>query len=212
MIKLIYIFLAVVIVTLIQVPVNFLARSGFITAGILLNEVVALAGVPFFFISKLKIDLRRILPFHLPSFGTIILVVLIAFGMVVVVDSLTIVSENIFPPPEWLKKAMDNLMSVSGPGDFVYKLILLCALPALCEEIFFRGFCQTSIKEKLGAWPAIIIVSLLFSAMHFNPWHAPLYFLISLVLGVVYEKTGTLSMPILVHFINNAWTFVGHQF
>ena len=50
---------------------------------------------------------------------------------------------------------------------------------------------------------AIIISALVFGLVHFNPWQFIGAFLLGLVLGVVYFKTKSLLMPILLHFFNN---------
>lgn len=78
------------------------------------------------------------------------------------------------------------------------------ALAPLFEEIFFRGHLQTALTAILpGRWPAIIVTSLLFAAMH-EAWTIPPIFALSLIVGYVYERTGSLCVAIGLHLGFNA--------
>ncbi len=79
-------------------------------------------------------------------------------------------------------------------------------LAPLAEEVFFRGLLQSMVRRyTTGAWPAIIISSVVFAAMH---WHTPQNIVSLLALGIVlgysYEYTGRLYRPILIHALFNA--------
>jgi membrane protease YdiL (CAAX protease family) len=69
---------------------------------------------------------------------------------------------------------------------------------------FFRGIIQKGLINK-GVKPAkaIIFSALAFGIFHLNPWQTVNAFLLGLVLGVVYYKTKSLLMPILLHAFNN---------
>ncbi|MFN8362534.1 MAG: CPBP family intramembrane glutamic endopeptidase [Cloacibacterium normanense] len=84
----------------------------------------------------------------------------------------------------------------------MYLLTVLFA-PFL-EEILFRGIIQKGLINK-GVKPAkaIIFSALAFGIFHLNPWQTVNAFLLGLVLGVVYYKTKSLLMPILLHAFNN---------
>ncbi|MCP4376128.1 MAG: CPBP family intramembrane metalloprotease [bacterium] len=80
-------------------------------------------------------------------------------------------------------------------------------LAPLAEEIFFRGLLQSMFRRYLRKpWIAIIITSILFSAIHFDadPKSLPALFALSLALGYNYERTGRLYSPIMIHMLFNA--------
>lgn len=86
-----------------------------------------------------------------------------------------------------------------------YSLILLTVILApILEEVLFRGIIQKSIIKK-GVNPrlSILISSLIFGAFHIYPWQFVGAFMLGLILGLVYEKTQSLWLSILLHAFNN---------
>lgn len=72
------------------------------------------------------------------------------------------------------------------------------------EEMLFRGFLQTGIRQCTRfPWIAIGTSSLFFALIH-SPWQAPPIFVLSLFLGLIYEKTRSLWTPIVMHAAFNA--------
>ena len=204
------VFLAVSMVLLLQVPAHFMLRAGWISAGVLSNELIAVAGVPLFLIWRLRLNGRRLLPLRKPDAQAVLLVIIVTYGACLVIDYFTVASEWVWPLPDHIRGALNRLMAVSAPWELWWKLILLCVVPAVCEELFFRGFCQTSLAARWGPVPALLVTSFMFAILHGNPWYVHLYFLLGLLLGWVYMATGMLWAPIVCHLVNNAWTFLNH--
>jgi len=204
------VFLSVSLVILLQIPAHFVLRAGWISAGVLSNELVAVAGVPLFLIWGLRLNVRRLLPLSRPNAAAIMLVIMATFGADIVIDYFTLASEWVWPLPPYIKETLDRLMAVHSRWDLWWKLILLCVVPAVCEEIFFRGFCQTSLEARWGRLPALLVTAFMFALLHGMPWYLHLYFMLGLLLGWVYQVTGVLWAPIVCHLINNAWTFLNH--
>ena len=83
-------------------------------------------------------------------------------------------------------------------------LILTVLFAPLLEEILFRGIIQKGmINNGVKPITAIVLTSLFFGLFHLNPWQFVGAFLLGLVLGIVYYKTQSLLMPILLHAFNN---------
>lgn len=204
------IFFAVAALAILQLPVHLLLRADFLSLGIAINELLFVAGLPLALIALLHLDRARLLPLARPSATSMALVVIATLGAVVVLDYATYASELIFPLPEQVAESLARVMAFDSRAEFFWKLVLLCAFPAVCEELFFRGFCQTSLAARWGTLPALVVSAFLFAVLHGNPWYLHLYVLLGLLLGGVYALTGTLWAPILCHFLNNCWTFLNH--
>jgi membrane protease YdiL (CAAX protease family) len=75
----------------------------------------------------------------------------------------------------------------------------------LVEELLYRGLLLRALLRRMGPGPAVFISALVFSAVHFLGGDADaLQFLpaiagLGLVLGVVAVRSGSLSLPILIH-------------
>ena len=77
-----------------------------------------------------------------------------------------------------------------------------------CEEIFLRGLVLSYIKKHAGFLKALLVSSLLFSVMHAGSgrrWPAlAAIFADGLIYGILFESTGGLAVPCLVHGLHNS--------
>ena len=81
--------------------------------------------------------------------------------------------------------------------------VVLAILPPVCEEILCRASVAGVLKH-LHPWTAVLLSSYAFAMMHATVQQIPFAFVLGVVLGFVYVKTGNLLYPILLHFANNA--------
>lgn len=115
------------------------------------------------------------------------------------------------PLPELAHSLLRVLVSpeASIPTRVVLVLSAVVLGPAL-EEGFYRGLLQSATVELLGGRRglAVFAVSGMFAMMHLGatPWHAlPALFGLSVILGWLYERTGSLWPSILLHTLFNAF-------
>lgn len=87
---------------------------------------------------------------------------------------------------------------------YVLCVIFICALPAVFEELIFRGFVFASLK-RLGGVFAVIAGGALFSLFHKNPAQTPYQFVMGALFCLLALKSGSLIPPMIVHFINNLY-------
>lgn len=88
---------------------------------------------------------------------------------------------------------------------FLGSLTIILLAP-LIEETLFRGFLQSYLRKYLGSKHALVLTALCFSFFHYSPEqkiaNLPIIaslFALSLFLGLVYEKSGSLFSSILLH-------------
>lgn len=97
------------------------------------------------------------------------------------------------------------ILGLNSPIEFVLALFVMAFLPALCEEALFRGGLQNFLTRSIKIpWLSIIIVSLIFSAVHFSYYGFLTRFFLGCILGALYHYSGRLWLSILAHFVNNA--------
>jgi membrane protease YdiL (CAAX protease family) len=82
---------------------------------------------------------------------------------------------------------------------------MLAILPAVFEEVLFRGAVQNLFSRWWKA-PilAIVVTSLLFSAVHFSVYSFLSRAALGFVLGWMYYRTGNIWLNIIAHAVNNA--------
>ena len=89
-------------------------------------------------------------------------------------------------------------------SDFLINLFLLALVPAISEELFFRGALQRLIGAKIGQHLAIWIVAIIFSAYHMQFFGFFPRIILGAFLGYLLLWSNSLYLPIIAHFINNA--------
>ncbi len=97
--------------------------------------------------------------------------------------------------------------SMTSGLDLLVYFLLLCIVAPVFEELVFRGIIFASIRPY-GKGFAIVVSSLLFGLLHSNISQFVYAVTFGLVLATVREKTGNLKSVILLHFMNNAFSFI----
>lgn len=73
----------------------------------------------------------------------------------------------------------------------------------LVEEIFFRGFVYTGLREKYGWVAAALISAALFAVVHLQPLTMLPIFLMGLIFAYLYERTESIWPAVIMHFSTN---------
>jgi membrane protease YdiL (CAAX protease family) len=110
-------------------------------------------------------------------------------------------SEALHPSRE---KVLDQL----GAG--VLTAALICVVAPMCEEVLFRGYIFTALRNWRGTLPAALITGVLFGAVHAGS--APVLDLVPLAglgfgLCLLYRHTGSLYPCMVAHSLNNSVAF-----
>ena len=107
----------------------------------------------------------------------------------------------------------DAIAQLLAGVPFWLALLITALLPALAEEIIFRGYLY---KKLFGG---LSIVGLVLSSLIFGLMHGPtdwlscfIYSSSGLVLGYSYYKTAYLIYPIVIHLLNNGLTTILYYF
>jgi membrane protease YdiL (CAAX protease family) len=82
-------------------------------------------------------------------------------------------------------------------------IFLVAVLPAIVEELAFRGLLLHWLAVAITPNKALILSSALFMALHFSILSAPYLFAVGMLLGFARLKTGSLYPSMLIHFLHN---------
>ena len=100
-------------------------------------------------------------------------------------------------------KTYGNLLSIKSVVDGVFVVIVAAVVPAICEEVMFRGFIQKSFEYKLKPFTAALLTAIFFGLYHFNPYALIPLIGLGLYFGFAAYMSGSIFVPISLHFINN---------
>jgi len=121
-------------------------------------------------------------------------------------------------PSAWLQEHMPELPNfVEQEFDMILKdrwgYLTIGLLAPLAEEIVFRGAALRSLlASRLSPLAAIVISALLFAVAHLNPTQMPHAFLVGLLLGWMYWRTGSILPGMAYHWANNSAAYVLYAF
>ena len=102
---------------------------------------------------------------------------------------------------------MELMKQVTG-GPFWSSFLVVAIFAPIFEEWMCRGMVLRGLLTKMKPVWAIVVSALFFAVIHANPWQALNAFLIGLVMGYVYYKTGSLILTMIIHFVNNGTAVV----
>ena len=87
-------------------------------------------------------------------------------------------------------------------AELVASILALAAIPAICEELLFRGF-VLSAWESRGTWFAMGVTAALFALLHANLYGVPAYLLVSAVAGYLAFALDSLYAAMVYHTVYN---------
>ena len=128
--------------------------------------------------------------------------VIVLWGTIMVLATGIVIEPllNLFPAT-YLDQ-LGNIMSAGG-----WMMFTSIVVAPVMEEILFRGILQDALMRKYGVFIGIVIASAVFGIVHLIPQQVVNAFMIGLVLGYIYYRTGSLWPVILIHCINNAISY-----
>ena len=103
-------------------------------------------------------------------------------------------------------RAMETFLRMKTPADLAINLFIMALLPAIGEELFFRGSLQKAmLRMSNKPWLAILLSSLVFALLHGTFFKIVPIFVLGLLLGTLYHVTRNLWYNIGIHFLNNGF-------
>ncbi len=139
-----------------------------------------------------------------------------ALGMVLLLVSVPLVLylfqiNKMLPIPDTFREleaqaneALKALLHMDDWSELVGNLFLIALLPALGEELVFRGMVQQQLMRRIAnPWQALAISAAIFSFFHFQFEGFLPRFLLGFLLGWLYWQTRNFWVPVIAHFFNN---------
>ena len=117
---------------------------------------------------------------------------------------------------KWMRESEDKaaeltkqFLEMHSPGDLLFNIFMIALLPAIGEELIFRGIVQRIFTEWLkNIHVAVWLSAILFSALHIQFYGFLPRMILGGMLGYLFAWSGSLWLPMVAHFVNNAAAIV----
>lgn len=104
---------------------------------------------------------------------------------------------------ELVEKTYGNLLRADNAFEMIFVFVVIAVVPALSEEVMFRGYVQKSFELKMNPLIAALITAIAFGLYHFNPYGLLPLIALGFFFGYAAYKSGSILVPIVLHFLNN---------
>lgn len=193
-------------------PVYFYWQSASITvdstadrlrSAVALGQLLILAAPPLLLAWYARLDWRETFSLRAPALLPTLGALLIAASIVPVGQLLQQIQgwavPGLRPSGELLRKQAELMLD----GSLAAILIAFALIPAICEEILFRGFLLGGLKGRARPVVVAMIVGLAFGLFHIYAEKIPLTTVLGVVLSLVCLYSGSIFPAMLIHVANN---------
>jgi hypothetical protein len=104
---------------------------------------------------------------------------------------------------KYIQETYGNLLSADTVFGMSFVVVVVAVTPAVCEEVFFRGYVQKSFEQRLQPFTAALVTGVFFGLYHFNPYGLIALIFLGTYIGYAAYMTNSIFVPILLHFLNN---------
>lgn len=171
----------------------------------------------WYYIERKTLKDFQIRPAPQPYLWGMVLLLVVAFmplnGVVIEWNSGMRLPDALQGIETWMRDKEDQLAELttfltqfSSPGQFLIAMVVIGVIPAIGEELLFRGIIQRKLTEEwVNVHTAIWVSAALFSAIHVQFYGFLPRMLLGALFGYLYYWSGRLTVSIFAHFVNNGF-------
>ncbi len=145
-----------------------------------------------FFWQTNKIDTKRV------SWKVYVIVSPIIIALSILTEGLV----GLIPMPQKIQEFFASMVQLN-----IYGYLTIGLAAPILEELIFRGIILKAFLKKYEPLKAIMWSAIIFGIAHMNPWQFIPAWLIGIFIGWIYWKTQSIWPGIIIHFINNSFSF-----
>lgn len=176
-------------------------------AGLALAQLTLLGLPVLVFVAARRYDVVETLSMRRPTGRAVRGAVLLMAGGVPLAWYLAWLQSFVIPVPVEVLEAMRAFLATDDPLRILWLLVLVAAIPAVCEELLFRGALLSGLRSALPVGGAVVVSGVIFGLFHLSPQTAfrflPTAWLGILLAWIVVESR-SLLLAMGLHFVNNA--------
>ncbi len=171
--------------------------------------------VPTMLLAKLlSRDLSDVFRWRVPGFGETVYAI-IGLLFLQQVFQIYLFFQDRIPLPDVLKQILDpfkemieemfrTLVAAESVPELLFVVLVVAVVPAVAEELFFRGLVQRSFEKAVAPVQAAILSGTIFGFYHFNPFAIVPLVGLGCYFGMLRLRSDSIIIAMTAHFVNNA--------
>lgn len=172
--------------------------------GIAITEF-CLLGMAVLFPRMLGVELKTVFDLTPPPISKFFGSAALGFGVLLATNSVDMLLAYFFPGILESNQGVTDLIASGSP---LLAVIVVAILPAICEEMLFRGTLMSSFRALNRPWLIALVVGLLFGIGHFDIYRLIATGALGAAFAYIGIKTGSIFLGCLLHFIINIFSVV----
>ncbi|MBI9017885.1 MAG: CPBP family intramembrane metalloprotease [Phycisphaerae bacterium] len=186
---------------------QYLQTCDFVS-GVILTQYGLYAGLPIAILIYIKVNVKETLSLKMPKVSDVIVVPFIALASIVLVNLYAGLQGKFIEVPEAFEEMMQVIFDKHNLGVLIF---VVAVTPAICEEILARGIIMAGLKGRMPDWATILLVGMMFGAMHMVISNIIPTALLGMVIAYLVLRTGSIFVGMLFHFINNGFSVLAEK-
>lgn len=170
--------------------------------------------IPTLFLTNLFTKkLSNVFCFRVPNMRESIFALIAMFALQRVFEAYMFF-QKLIPLPEVIRQILEPiresfeiatklLVQANTPLELMFVIFVVAIVPSIVEELLFRGLIQRVFEKIMSPLVSAILAGTIFGLYHLNPFEMIPLIGIGVFLGMLRYRSGTLVLPIVMHFINN---------
>jgi len=176
--------------------------------GTLVNQLLIL-GVPLFLVWYMKSDVKSLFSLKAPALKHVLGGLVLYIGVFLLMLVASVLLMQVFPEStQNIQQSYTELLK----QPFALIILVTAVMPAVGEELFFRGFLFGSMRQRYGIFWGILISSLIFGAFHMSLVKLLPTAMLGACFAYIGWVSGSIYIGMLLHFLNNMVSMLSMEY
>lgn len=179
---------------------------------ITLTLVLLLGFGPIFAARYMRVDVHSALKLRPPPAAAMVAALLFGASTWILAMRWMVIQKSFLPVSPEVQEAMSEALGWMDKVNPLTLVFFLALVPALCEELFFRGYALSGLTKSLGRIWAVLVVAIAFGLFHVSAQRMLITTGLGVLLGLLAIQFRSIWAPMLAHFMHNAISILrGHD-
>jgi ABC-2 type transport system permease protein/sodium transport system permease protein len=160
-------------------------------------------GVPVVIMLYWKVDVASSLALRRPGLRHLFAAALIGLSAWVPAHEVTVLQQKLIGAPQAIVDSAELFEETLKVMPFALALVFIAVIPAVSEELLFRGFLLSGLRSASRKWTAIIVTAVVFAVFHFFFFRFAVTAVLGVVLAYLCWQSRSIFPAMVAHFLHN---------